>query len=191
VGRTAAMSSSRQWILHSAGRNREAAPSRCSGPASNMSLASYRRLLASQALNHQVTSSRGIEPSATAGTATPQVAGHRINALEAPTNLAAERAQTVWGRHESPSPNPRTRRRSRRPHIATADYSCRKRQSRLRTTALSRSQPTSPSTPLDAIASRLQCLVSCLMGGQGGRAALRRDFPRDPIALPEDRQAFA
>ena len=33
--------------------------------------------------------------------------------------------------------------------------------------------------------------VSRLMVGQGGQAALRRDFPRDPIALPEDRQAFA
>ena len=44
---------------------------------------------------------------------------------------------------------------------------------------------------IDRPRSRLQCLVSRLMGGQRGQAALRRDFPRDPIALPEDRQAFA
>ena len=151
------MSSSRRWILHSAGRNREAAPSRCSGPASNRSWhrypatalfyrhsgdADHRHLLATPAMNPRVTSSRGIESSATAGASTPQVAGHRINPLEAPRDLAAARAQTVWADPQTPSTIPRSRRRSRRLHIAKADYSCRKRQSRLRTLELISGGPT-------------------------------------------------
>jgi hypothetical protein len=40
-------------------------------------------------MNHWATSNRGIESSATAGASTPQVAGHRINPLEASLDLAA------------------------------------------------------------------------------------------------------
>jgi hypothetical protein len=70
----------------------------------------------------------------------PQVAGHRINPLEAPRDLAAARAQTVWVSPQTPSTIPRTRWRSRRLHISQADYSCRKRQSRAGTPAMSRSR---------------------------------------------------
>ena len=73
--------------------------------------AGHRRWLAVPAMNHRTTPSRGIEPSATAGTATPQAAGCRINSPEASRNLAAERAQTVWAAPQTPSTIPRTRRR--------------------------------------------------------------------------------
>jgi hypothetical protein len=98
--------------------------------------AGHRHLLATPAVNHRGTSSRGIESSATAGTGAPQVAGRRINPLEAPRDLAAARAQTVWADPQQPSTIPRTRRRSHRLHVDPAHYSCRKRQSRLRTTEL-------------------------------------------------------
>jgi hypothetical protein len=113
-------------------------------------------LLATPALNHRATSSRGIKSSATAGTGAPQVAGRRINPLEASSDLAAARAQTVWGRHESPSPNPSTRRRSHRLHISQADYSCRKRQSRLRTLPINGSRQ--QDYPRRWASSRVHCI---------------------------------
>ena len=136
--------------------DRASIASRCSGPASNMSLASHpatarfyrhsgdaghRHLIATPILNHRATSSRGIESSATAGTGTPQVAGHRINHPEASRDFAAARAQTVGAAPQTPSTIRRTRWRLRRLHTSQADYPCRKRQSRLRTLAISSSPP--------------------------------------------------
>ena len=103
--------------------------------------AGHRHLLATPAVNHRVTSNRGIESSAKAGASTPQVAGHRINPLEAPRDVAAARAQTVWASAQTPSTTLRTRRRSHRLHTSQADYPCRKRQSRLRTTQAQRTGP--------------------------------------------------
>ena len=102
--------------------------------------AGHRHLIATPILNHRATSSRGIESSATAGTGTPQVAGHRINHPEASRDFAAARAQTVGAAPQTPSTIRRTRWRLRRLHTSQADYPCRKRQSRLRTPAMSRSR---------------------------------------------------
>jgi hypothetical protein len=129
-------------------------------------------------VNHRVTSSRGIESSATAGTATPQVAGHRINPLEGSRDSAAARAQTVWGRHESPSPNPRTRWRSRRLHISQADYPCRKRQSRLRTAAINGPRPTGSPPRMTMTARPLHRVVL------GQRRPGVWPAPRDGLILP-------
>jgi len=58
----------------------------------------------------------------------PQAAGHRIEALEAATDLAAARAQTVWVSPQTSLPSSRTRWRWSWLHNTQADCSCGKGQ---------------------------------------------------------------
>ena len=128
-------------------------------------------MLATQALNHRATPSRGIMHGPHDRAATPRAAGNRIKSLEAAGDSAAARAQTVWARPQTSLPISRTRWSRNRLHISQANCPCRKRQRGLRTAKIKGSRPigqksatTMPASPLHRVVRRWEHATHCVCG---------------------------